>query len=76
MRSDYKKNERNQTIISELKTLDKKLQKLANDPKKAKDYAKVVISSYDSAASKGIIPKGRANRKKSRIEHFISRIKK
>ena len=75
MRSDAKKRTRNQAAVSELKTLDDKLQKLAGEPAKAKELAKTVVSRYDRAVSRGIIPGGRAARKKSRIAKFLSKIK-
>ncbi len=74
MRSDTKKRTRNQAVLSELKTLDKKLRLLAKDPEKAKTLAHQVISRYDQAVSKGTIPRGRADRKKSRILKFLNTI--
>lgn len=72
MRSDAKKRERNQAALSELKTLDKKLRNLVSEaPEKAERVAKELISKYDTYVSKGIVPKGRADRKKSRIAKLI-----
>ncbi|MBU9889090.1 MAG: 30S ribosomal protein S20 [Candidatus Omnitrophica bacterium] len=76
MRSDAKKRERNQAVLSELKTLNKKLTQLAQDPQKAKALAEKLIRTYDRAAVKGIIPRGRANRKKSRITAFLAKVVK
>ena len=75
MRSDAKKRSRNQSALSELKTLDDNLRRLDKEPAKAKALAVTVISRYDRAVSKGIIPRGRANRKKSRIAAFLVKIK-
>lgn len=76
MRSDAKKREKNQAVLSELKTLNKKLTQLAQDPEKAKALAEKLISSYDRAAIKGVIPRGRADRKKSRITAFLAKTRK
>lgn len=73
MRSDAKKRARNQSVISELKTLSKKLA-AASEPAKAKEIAASLISRYDRAVSKGIIPRGRANRRKSRITKFVAKL--
>lgn len=75
MRSDAKKRERNQAAISELKTLDQKLRKFSEKTAEAREFSKLVISRYDRAASRGIIPAGRAARKKSRIAAFLSKLK-
>ncbi len=76
IRSDAKKRERNLAVISELRTLSKKLAQLALDSVKAQEVAATLVSRYDRAAFKGIIPKGRANRRKARIASFLSKIKK
>lgn len=76
MRSDAKKREKNQAVLSELKTLNKKLAQFAQDPEKAKALAVKLVSNYDRAVVKGVIPRGRANRKKSRIAAFLAKIKK
>jgi small subunit ribosomal protein S20 len=74
MRSDAKKHTRNQAAISELKTLNKKLLSLTTQPDEARKTALELISRYDRAVTRGIIPKGRAARKKSRISHFVARL--
>jgi len=76
IRSDKKKRERNQNIVSELKTMKKNLLKLQTEPEKAKEHAAKMIKRFDQAAGKGIIPKGRANRNKSRIQAFIAKLAK
>lgn len=74
MRSDKRKYERNVATISELRTLDKKLQLLSKEPEKAIEAARLLASRYDRAVSRGVIPRGRADRKKSRIALFLSKI--
>ena len=75
MRSDEKKRLRNQDVASELKTLGRKLFTLGQDPKKAQELSAVLVSKYDRAVSRGVIPRGTADRKKSRIAHFLAKIK-
>lgn len=75
MRSDAKKAARNLAVVSELKTLKKKLLALSGEPAKAKEFAQTVISRFDRAVTKGVIPRGRADRNKSRIAAFLSRLK-
>ena len=74
MRSDAKKHALNQDAISELKTLNQKLLTLT-EAAKAKECAAQLVSRYDRAVSRGIIPRGRADRKKSRIAAFLAKIK-
>ncbi len=76
IRSDAKKREKNQAVLSELKTLNKKLTQLAQDPEKAKALAAKLVSNYDRAVVRGVIPRGRADRKKSRIATFLAKVKK
>jgi small subunit ribosomal protein S20 len=76
MRSDAKKRARNQATVSELKTLSKKLLALSSEPAKAKEAGQALISRYDRAVSKGAIPRGRADRRKSRISAFLAKLSK
>ena len=72
MRSDAKKQARNQATLSELKTLKKKMIQLGAEPAKAQEAARLLISRFDRAVSRGVIPRGRADRNKSRIEKFLA----
>ena len=74
MRSDAKKHANNQSMLSELHTLSKKLDQLSTEPAKAKEAAGELVSCYDKAVSRGIIPRGRADRRKSRIAHFLAKL--
>lgn len=60
---------RNQSIKSSLKTETKKFIDLLSSKKldEAKKQLNIVISDLDKAASKGVIPKNTASRKKSRL---------
>lgn len=76
LRNQNRKSERNQAALSELKTLSQKLATLSAAPDQAREYAAKVIARYDRAVSRGVIPKGRANRKKSRVAKFLAKLSK
>lgn len=76
LRSDAAKHERNLNALTALKTLDQKLRSLDKDPAKAKELARLVSARFDRAVTRGMIPRGRADRKKSRIAKFLARISK
>lgn len=75
-RQEKKRAARNKMIKSKIKTLIKKARKAAleNDPK-LEEYVKTAIKELDKAASKGIIHKNTASRKKSRLLHFVNKYK-
>ena len=75
MRSDAKKQARNQATISELKTLSKKLAAVS-EAAKAKEIAHTLVGCYDKAVNRGIIPRGRADRRKSRIARYVAKLGK
>ena len=73
IRKDAKRRLRNQGALSELHTLWKKFtQLLASNPAEARSFAPTLTSKWDRAASSGIVPKGRANRKKARIASALT----
>ena len=76
IRSDSKKRAKNLAVLSELKSLSKKLAQLASEPEKAQAIGATLVARYDHAVSKGVIPHGRADRRKSRIALFLAKIKK
>ena len=73
MRSDDKKRQKNQATLTLLKNLNKKLLTLSGDSAKAKDCALEMFRQYDKAVGAGVIPRGRADRKKSRIAAFLKK---
>ena len=75
IRSDAKKRARNLSVLSELKTLTKKLAS-TSEPAEAKKVAGELVSRYDRAVSKGVIPRGRADRRKSRIANYLASLGK
>ena len=75
MRSNLKKQHLNQSALSELKTLYVKLtEQVKVDPAKAKECAQHLCSKLDKAVSRGIIPHGRADRKKARIGRLVQKV--
>ena len=74
LRSNAKIARQNNAILSELNTLYKKL--LAQATSKSKETSVLavnLVSKLDKAARHGVIPKGRANRKKSRIAKLVQK---
>lgn len=77
IRSDKRKQARNQKVRSELKTLFKKISTLATQNlTKAKEEARLLISKFDKAAQRGAIHKQKANRKKSRLTALLAKAEK
>jgi small subunit ribosomal protein S20 len=76
-RQNEKRNERNRanksTLKKELKAFEKDVR--ANPAEAPKLLAKI-SSALDHAVRKNAIPKGRADRKKSRLALFVQRIQK
>lgn len=73
MRSDAEKRLKNQATLSELHTLYRKLAlQVKANPSEAKTEARDLVSRLDKAVTRGIIPHGRADRKKARIAKLIS----
>lgn len=71
---NHKKNLRNRMVKSAVKTEVKKFNAvLAADPSSAVSELSVVTSTIDKAASKGIVHKNTANRKKSRLAKALNR---
>ena len=77
IRKDVKRRARNQGALTELHSLWKKFgQVVEAAPDQAKALAQTLSSKWDRALSRGIVPKGRANRKKARIAHALAKVKK
>ena len=73
MRSDVKKRFQNQATLTELHTLYGKLvDQVKEKSGQAKEQARALISKWDKAVSRGIIPHGRADRKKARIGKLLT----
>lgn len=74
IRSNIKKEQRNVSVKTGLKTAIKNVEKaaVAKDEESTKDMLSRVASALDSAAAKGIIKKNYASRKKSRLAKMIN----
>ena len=69
-----KKNLRNRMVKSATKTSLKKFDAtLKADPAAAKEMLSTAFSSVDRAASKGVIHKNAANRKKARLARALAK---
>ncbi len=76
LRKAKKRHLRNIRVISELKTLDKKFIKFADEKniEQAKKILSQLIVKLDKAATKKIIHKNKASRKISRLMRKLKRI--
>jgi len=73
MRTSKKENARNRQAKSTLKTVSKKV--AAASKEEADELYRIAASELDRAAKRGIIPKQRADRKKSRLARAVNKIK-
>lgn len=73
MRSNARKEFRNQGALSAIHTA-KKTFRTTTDKAQAEKLGFALISLVDRAASRGIIPKGRANRVKSRVNAHLGKL--
>jgi small subunit ribosomal protein S20 len=76
MRSSARKHRTNQSVKSRLKTLeDSYLAALKKDRAEAEKALRNVSSALDKAAKTGVIHKGTASRKKSRLSVHLNKLK-
>ncbi len=77
MRSSARKQSRNKSIKTELKTLEKNYQDSLQAGKKeeASKALRAVASALDKAAKRGVVPKSTVNRKKSRLAKKVAAAK-
>ena len=75
LRKAKKRHQRNISIISEIKTLDKRFLTLldAKNTAEAKKVLQQLIAKLDKAATKKIIHKNKAARRKSRLMRKLSK---
>lgn len=72
-RQGEKRHARNTSVLSRLKTDEKKLRAaLVNTPEEVKSLFTDFISALDKAAKQGVIHKNAASRKKSRLNKRLS----
>jgi small subunit ribosomal protein S20 len=76
MRSNEKKHDQNVLVVSKIKTLFKRFQVAVTEKnvEKAQQEALLVAKEFDKAASKGVIPKNRADRKKGRVTKALNKL--
>jgi small subunit ribosomal protein S20 len=76
-RSSERRHVRNRAVKSKLHTLERNYEDLLAAGKKdeAARALRSVTSAFDKAAKTGLIPKGRANRKKSRLAARLAKQK-
>lgn len=76
-RQSVRKNKRNSSVITALKSAQKKLHKAIAEGKAdiTKTDLSKFIASLDKAAKRGIIHRNVANRKKSRLNKALARTK-
>ena len=69
MRNSARKESRNRSVKSRLKTMEKRYNAALKGGKKdeAQTALREALSAFDKAVKGGIIPRGTANRKKSRL---------
>ncbi|MAR35776.1 MAG: 30S ribosomal protein S20 [Candidatus Marinimicrobia bacterium] len=74
-RQDKKRRLNNVALMSKLKTSIKKILSMS-DQKEAKTLYRNTVKQIDKAASKGLIKKNTASRRKSRITRHLNSISK
>jgi len=76
-RSSARRHEHNRAIKSGLKSLEKGFTDAAGAGKKeeALQALRLAVSALDKAAKTGVIPKGRADRKKGRLAARLNALK-
>lgn len=69
-----KNRQRNMAVRSRMKTIIKKVHAAvaAKDPQQIQTAVKAAVSEIDRAASKGVIHRNAAARKKSSLQHLVS----
>lgn len=77
MRSSARRWTRNRSVKSRLKSLERRYAEALSAGKKeeATTAYRAVISAFDKAAKKGVIHRGRADRKKSRLAARLNGVK-
>jgi small subunit ribosomal protein S20 len=77
MRNSARKQLRNRSVKSRLKTLEKRYAAAVKSGKKdeASTALREVVSAFDKAVKGGVIHRGTANRKKSRLTVRLAAVK-
>lgn len=72
-RTNEKRRQRNRAVKSELRTRVKTALTTAGDEERGDEALRVALKKIDKAASKGVIHKNAAARRKSRLERAVAR---
>jgi small subunit ribosomal protein S20 len=77
MRNSARKHARNRAVESRLKTLEKRYNAALKSGKKdeAATALRTAVSAFDKAAKNGVIHRGMADRKKSRLAIRLATVK-
>jgi small subunit ribosomal protein S20 len=77
MRSSARKQMRNRSVKSRLKTFERRYTAALDTGKKedANTALRAAISAFDKAVKYGVIPRGTADRKKSRLTVRLAKLK-
>jgi small subunit ribosomal protein S20 len=77
VRNSSRKQANNQSVKSRLNTFEKKFAAALTGGKKADAAAALsqIVSVFDKAAKKGVVPRNTANRKKSRLALQLHKMK-
>ena len=77
MRNSARKQLRNRSVKSRLKTMEKRYAAALKSGKKdeAGTALREAMSAFDKAVKYGVVPRGTANRKKSRLSHRLAGLK-
>ncbi len=73
LRQSHVRRDRNRAVRSELRTRTKNLLATEDATEAAEQY-RIVVSLLDRAARKGVVPSNAANRSKSRLALYVSRL--
>jgi small subunit ribosomal protein S20 len=73
MRNSARKQARNAIVRTQLKTSEKKFRTALATPASSADALRAAISQLDKAVKKGVIKRGTADRKKSRLSLALNR---
>ena len=72
-RTNEKRRQRNRAVKSELRTRVKTALAIAGDEEQGDDALRTALKKIDKAASKGVIHKNAAARRKSRLVRTVAR---
>ncbi|MCX7872139.1 MAG: 30S ribosomal protein S20 [Verrucomicrobiae bacterium] len=75
MRKSERRHMKNHAVKSRLKTIEKKFNTLLKENKveEAKKFLSTVYSAFDKAVKYGVVKRGTADRKKSRIAERLAK---